>query len=166
FYIIKMDNIKFNEFLEIIKNARSEFTVCELCKVLATSSCIYCSGDREKKICIVEKESVIEKMENSGYRGRYFLIDIFENNYIENINNFDIKKLKKRIVEEKIEEVIFAFSYTPESKVLEDFICEGLKSMDVKISRIAVGIPFGAEIEYIDEKTLEEAFKNRKRLGF
>lgn len=165
YYLLRMPEYDFNNFISNIKKARMRFKICGLCGIFYTDRCIYCSADRDTKICIIEKESVIEKIEQSGYNGRYFLVTIDEGSFKENIDRVDIEKLIKRIVNEKIHEVIVALSITPEAKVLADYIVESIKKLGVKISTLATGIPFGAEIEYVDEGTIKEAFINRRQIG-
>ena len=75
-----------------------------------------------------------------------------------------IDSLKERVKKQKIEEVIVATSATVEGQTTAFYIEETLKNVDVKISKLAQGLPVGGEIENLDDGTLFSAFKNRTQL--
>ena len=75
-----------------------------------------------------------------------------------------IESLLKRIKEEKIDEVILATSATVEGQTTAFYIQNSLKDTNVKISKLAQGLPIGGEIENLDDGTLISAFKNRKKI--
>ena len=75
-----------------------------------------------------------------------------------------IDSLLKRIKEEKIDEVILATSATVEGQTTAFYIQNSLKDTEIKISKLAQGLPIGGEIENLDDGTLISAFKNRKKI--
>ena len=75
-----------------------------------------------------------------------------------------IESLLKRIKEEKIDEVILATSATVEGQTTAFYIQNSLKDTEIKISKLAQGLPIGGEIENLDDGTLISAFKNRKKI--
>ena len=76
-----------------------------------------------------------------------------------------INSLVERIKVNKIEEVILATSTTTEGQTTAFYIQDALKDFDIKITKLALGIPVGADIENLDDGSLIYAFKNRKNLG-
>ena len=75
-----------------------------------------------------------------------------------------IESLLKRIKEEKIDEVILATSATVEGQTTAFYIQNSLKDTEIKISKLAQGLPIGGELENLDDGTLISAFKNRKKI--
>ena len=76
-----------------------------------------------------------------------------------------ITSLVKRVKDQKIEEVIIATSATVEGQTTAYYIQESLNNIDVKVSKLAQGLPVGGEIENLDDGTLYSAFKNRSGLN-
>ena len=102
---------------------------------------------------------------NDVYKGKYFVVE----QLINPINGvfeeeLHLHKLKQMIIDQNISEVIISLGYTPEAEITTQFIKEYLKDVNIKISKPAQGIPIGADIEYIDNLTLQMAFKQRTLL--
>ena len=115
------------------------------------------------RICVVETIADQWSIQNSGVFQGYFHIlggTISQSNNI-NKNDLLIEALEKRVQEEKIEEVILATSATVEGQTTAFYIQDALKDINVKISKLAQGLPVGGEIENLDDGTLIYAFKNR-----
>ncbi|RLT61089.1 toprim domain protein [Wolbachia endosymbiont of Drosophila ananassae] len=74
----------------------------------------------------------------------------------------NLDTILKKVTESKIEEIIIAINPTLEGQVTAQYIIELLKNLDVKISRLACGIPMGGEIDYLDEGTLRIALTSRQ----
>ena len=75
-----------------------------------------------------------------------------------------VNSLVRRVKEEKIEEVIIATSATVEGQTTAFYIEDSLKNLDVKVTKLAQGLPVGGEIENLDDGTLFSAFKNRSNI--
>ena len=118
------------------------------------------------KICVVENISDQWAIESSSIFQGYFHIlgGTLSNNNNSNREDLLINSLIERINKDDIEEVILATSATVEGQTTAFYIQDSLKKTDVKVSKLAQGLPVGGEIENLDDGTLISAFKNRKKL--
>ena len=100
------------------------------------------------------------------YKGYYHVLDGLISSF-NGINPEELKldKLIKRIEKENYKEIIIAFKQCIEGEMTALYIKNILSDMNIKITRIASGIPMGADMEYIDSLTLERAFDNRKTIS-
>ena len=157
-----MVNSMANVFKNIIR--------CSKCGSLKSinSRCVNCEKKINKinKICIVETIADQWSIENSNVFSGYFHI-LGGNLSSTKINKkeFLIESLIERIKLLDIDEVIIATSVTIEGQTTAYYLQDSLKSLNVKISKLAQGIPIGGELENLDDGTLVSAFKNRKNLN-
>ncbi|QJB71483.1 toprim domain-containing protein [Mycoplasma sp. 1654_15] len=163
FYFLLNKDVEFLQNLSqrIIKLKQS-LQPCERCNFVSPNVvCSIClDTDRSSQIMLVESSSDVTKLENlKFYQGKYFVFD-YKKGVPEQHLNTRINQLKKIIKENT--ELIVAFSFNIEGLVLANFVTNHKMLKDVKISKLATGIPLGAQIEYVDELTLKEAIKNRK----
>ena len=148
---------------EVYKN----ISRCKTCGSLKSNTigCNNCENINQKfnKICVVENIADQWSLEASSvYQGYFHILGgtISSNNL--NKDELLINALVERVKKEKIEEVILATSATIEGQTTAFYIQDSLKEVDVKISKLAQGLPVGGEIETLDDGTLIYAFKNRK----
>ena len=144
---------------------------CKNCGTLKSNSlgCNNCESSNNKfnKICIVENISDQWTIENSNiYQGYYHILGgtVSSSNNGSSKQDLLIDSLINRIKKEKIDEVILATSATVEGQTTAFYIQNSLKDTNVKISKLAQGLPIGGEIENLDDGTLISAFKNRKKI--
>ena len=144
---------------------------CKNCGTLKSNSlgCNNCESSNNKfnKICIVENISDQWTIENSNiYQGYYHILGGTVSSSNNGLSKQDllIDSLINRIKKEKIDEVILATSATIEGQTTAFYIQNSLKDTNVKISKLAQGLPIGGEIENLDDGTLISAFKNRKKI--
>ena len=120
------------------------------------------------KICVVENLADQWTIQNSNiFQGYYHILGGTISSSSSNGSSKQdllIESLLKRIKEEKIDEVILATSATVEGQTTAFYIQDSLKNTNVKISKLAQGLPVGGEIETSDDGTLISAFKNRRDL--
>ncbi len=151
---------------EVFKNV----VRCKICGTLKsnTSPCDNCENKSKKfnKICVVENISDQWTIESSSIFQGYFHIlgGTLSNNNSQNKEDLLINSLVERIRRDNIDEVILATSATVEGQTTAFYIQDTLKNTNIKISRLAQGLPVGGEIENLDDGTLISAFKNRKKL--
>ncbi len=153
-------------FSESLNNIKTKIKRCTVCNnITEDETCEICQNkNRNKKIiCVVDEVKSVVLFEKLGsYNGLYHvltgLISPLEGINPEDIN---IKDLVKRIEKEKTEEIIIAVKPTIEGETTSLYISKILENKNVKVTRIAHGIPLGADIEYIDALTLEMALENR-----
>ena len=154
--------------VEIYKN----ISRCKICGTLKTKS-IECSynnckivGKKYDKICVVESIGDQWSIENSNiYKGYFHILGGTVSSAGQRKEDLLINSLVERVKRDKIEEVIIATSATVEGMTTAYYITDSLKGINVKISKLAQGLPVGGEIENLDDGTLYSAFKNRANLN-
>ena len=144
---------------------------CQSCGTLKSISlgCNNCENNNEKysKICVVEDIADQWSIENSNiYKGYFHILGGTIASVGQRKEDLLINSLVERVSKDKIEEVILATSATVEGQTTAYYIQNSLKKTNVKITKLAQGLPVGGEIESLDDGTLFSAFKNRSRLNF
>ena len=152
-----------NSMATVFKNVSR----CGKCGTLKSniSKCNNCESTQKKfnRICVVETIADQWSIQNSGVFQGYFHILGGTISLPNNINKKEllIDSLEQRVREDNIEEVILATSATVEGQTTAFYIQNALKDINVKVSKLAQGLPVGGEIENLDDGTLIYAFKNR-----
>ena len=156
-----------NSLADVFKNIQR----CNECGALSSSKshCSNCKIEKKKinKICVVETISDQWSIETSNVFNGYFHIlgGTISLNKSENKDSLLINSLVEKVRNNSIDEVILATSSTVEGQTTAFYIQDSLKDSNIKISRLAQGIPVGGEIENLDDGTLISAFKNRKEIN-
>ena len=143
---------------------------CNSCGALKSNSigCNNCENNKNKfnKICVVENIADQWSIENSSiYRGYFHILGGTISSSSHRKEDLLINSLVDRVKKEDIEEVIIATSATVEGQTTAYYIQDSLKEIDVKVSKLAQGLPVRGEIESLDDGTLFSAFKNRNGIG-
>ena len=155
-----------NCLVEVYKNVSR----CNSCGTLKSNSigCNNCEKVKKKynKICVVETIADQWSIENSNiYQGYFHILGgTLSSSNSQRKEDFLISSLVERAKKDSIEEVIIATSATVEGQTTAHYIKDSLKDTNVKISKLAQGLPVGGEIESLDDGTLFSAFKNRSRI--
>ncbi len=166
--VLKMINNREELIRPMAKNLAEVYKNISRCKncgsLKSTSSgCYNCDNiNKFNKICVVENIADQWSIEASSvYQGYFHILGgtISSNN--QNKEELLVDALVNRVKREKIEEVILATSATIEGQTTAFYIQDSFKGVDVKISKLAQGLPVGGEIESLDDGTLIYAFKNR-----
>lgn len=167
FSMLNLPTEKINEFINTITNIRDNVKKCETCGNLCEDNiCNICSNlSRNKKIIfVVEKAKDIYLFEKLGiYNGVYHVLEGLISP-IDGIHPEDLKinELKERIKNDNVEEIILALKPSIEGETTMQYLKKILSDFNVKISKIATGVPLGMDMEYIDTLTLELALEERK----
>ncbi len=141
---------------------------CKICGILKSNftPCDNCENIKNKysKICVVENIADQWTIESSSIFQGYFHIlgGTISNTNDQRKEDLLIDSLVQRVKKNNIDEVILATSATIEGQTTAYYIQDSLKNVNVKISKLAQGLPVGGEIENLDDGTLVSAFKNRK----
>ena len=149
---------------EIYKN----ISRCNICGALKSNlnGCNNCENNKNKynKICVVENIADQWSIETSSvYQGYFHILGgTISSSNNQKKEDLLINSLIERVNKENIEEVILATSATVEGQTTAFYIQDSLKNTNVKISKLAQGLPIGGEIENLDDGTLISAFKNRQ----
>ena len=154
-----------NTLAQVYKNV----VRCNSCGALKSNSnaCLNCENTKEKynKICVVEDIADQWSIENSNiFQGYFHILGGTISSVGQRKEDLLINSLVERVNRDKIEEVILATSATVEGQTTAYYIQDSLKNLDVKITKLAQGLPVGGEIESLDDGTLFSAFKNRSNL--
>ena len=155
-----------NSLSQVYKNVSR----CKICGTLKSNSegCTNCEVIHKNfnKICVVENIADQWSIENSSIFQGYFHIlgGTISSSNNQRKEDLLISSLVDRVKKDSIEEVIVATSATVEGQTTAYYILDSLKNTNVKVSRLAQGLPVGGEIESLDDGTLFSAFKNRKNI--
>lgn len=166
FATLELDDEIIEVFSNSIKNIKSKTKNCLICNNLSEEDqCTICSDEsRNKKIiCVVENTKNLVIFEKTGaFNGVYHVLGGLISP-LDGINPEDInlEKLFKRVEEEPIEEIILALKPSVEGETTTLYIQKKLQNKNVKVTKIAYGVPMGTDMEYIDAMTLEIALSNR-----
>jgi recombination protein RecR len=140
---------------------------CRLCRNFTELDvCEICSDTRRdaKTVCVVETPADVLAIEQSGsYRGLYFVL-MGHLSPIDGIGPSEIglDLFHRRVVDEKIQEVILATNPTVEGEATAYYLTDMLQADGIRVSRIAHGVPLGGELEYVDGSTLAHALAGRR----
>jgi recombination protein RecR len=167
---LEMDDEVIELFSESIKNLKKRIRRCSICNGLSESEvCDICKDQSRNQsiVCVVEEPKNIISFEKVGtYKGVYHVLDglISPLDGI-NPNDININSLINRIEKDKLKEVIIAVKPSIEGETTALYILKKLEGLDVIVSKIAHGIPLGADMEYIDSLTLEMALEDRRKIS-
>ena len=169
FHIISESDEEINSFIQSILNARSGIHRCSVCCNFTDDDvCPICSSkERDRSvICVVEDPRDVMAFERTHeYNGLYHVL----HGVISPMNDISpedicIKELIARLGDGTVKEVIMAANPTVEGEATSMYISKLIKPFGISVSRLAYGIPVGADLEYADEFTLIRAMEGRKIL--
>jgi len=167
-YLLKQDEQQVRKLAQALIDLKTSIKRCSICyNITDEDPCPICKSQKRNNgtICVVEDVRDVYAIEKtSEFHGRYHVLGGVISP-LENIgpNDIRVKELVTRIQsnDEGIQEIILALNPDAEGEATAYYIHKLLNSFDVKITRIAHGIPMGTELEYIDEATLTRAFNGR-----
>lgn len=152
-----------------IRDAKEKIRTCSVChNITDNDPCIYCTGANRNKrcICVVEEAHNIMAIEKTRtYNGMYHVLGgSLSPLQGRGPEQLFIKSLIERLKGGGVEEIIVATNPTAEGEATAVYLSKLLKPLGVKVSRIGVGIPVGADLEYADEVTMLKAMEGRREL--
>ncbi len=169
FHMLDMTDEEITEFTTSITNAKKKLKYCSTCfNISDTDPCPICSNPKrdQSTICVVEDVRDIMAMERTHeYKGVYHVLHgtISPMNGI-GPDEIKIKELLNRIRDNDIKEVIIATNPRVEGEATSIYISKLIKAFNIKVTRIAHGIPVGGDLEYTDEITLMKAMEGRREI--
>ena len=167
FSVIDLDEDTAREFADAIVEAKTRIHECAICGNLTDKElCAVCDDETrdQRTICVVEDVKSLLAIEKiRGYKGVYHVLG----GTISPINGITPDKIRltellARINKNGADEVIVATNPTPDGEVTAMYISKYLKPFEIKVTRLAYGIPVGSELEYADEVTLGRALDGRQ----
>lgn len=169
FYILKNSPENVTSLTKAIMEAKEKVKYCSICgNITDQEVCEICqSVNRDKSIiCVVERVKDLIAIERTGeYKGLYHVLEgvISPLDGIEP-GNLKIDSLMKRLKNEKINEVILANNPNIEGEVTATYITKLIEPLNIKVTRIAYGVPIGGSLEFADEVTLIQALLGRQKI--
>ena len=169
FHMLDMNDEEIKEFTKSITDAKQKLKYCSTCfNISDTDPCPICSDTKRDSstICVVEDVRDMMAMERTNeYRGVYHVLHatISPMNGI-GPDEIKIKELINRLRDDKVKEVIIATNPRVEGEATAVYLSKLIKAFNVKVTRIAHGIPVGGDLEYTDEITLMKAMEGRREI--
>lgn len=169
FYVLNMPEDKLKKFADTLLNSQKLIHRCSVCCDLTDREiCSVCSDTKRDPslICVVENPKDVTAIERTHeYRGTYHVLHgaISPMNGI-GPDDITIKELLKRLGDENVSEIIMATNPTVEGEATAMYISRLIKPFNIKVSRLAYGVPVGADLEYADEVTLAKAIEGRQTM--
>jgi recombination protein RecR len=169
FHILKNPREEAERLCDAIRGVKERVTYCSVCNnITDTDPCVFCTNPARDQhvICVVEEPqnvSVVEK--TGGFKGAYHvLMGVLSPLHGIGPDDLKIKGLLNRVADGRAEEVILATSPTVEGEATALYLARLLKPLGVRVTRIAMGIPVGSDIEYADEITMTRAMEGRREV--
>ena len=170
FHVLKNPREDADRLCEAIRNVKERVTYCSVCNnITDTDPCVYCTGPTRdgRVICVVEEPqnvTVVEKTQ--GFKGLYHVL-MGALSPLQGVGPDDIKikGLLSRVAGGTVEEVILATNPTVEGEATALYLARLLKPLGVRVTRIAMGIPVGSDLEYADELTMGKAMEGRREVS-
>ncbi len=167
--ILNMDNDDVKEFSNALLNIKEKVHPCPICGLnTEEDKCEICKDktrDHKTVIVLAYAKDVYSFEKLNSYNGVYHVL----NGQISaikgiGINDLNVDSLFKRILEEKIEEVIIATDPTIEGETTALYLAKLLEKKNVVVTRLAYGLPMGGQIDYVDSLTISKALEGRKKI--
>ena len=167
FSVLDMDKSDAYDFAQAILDAKTEIGLCQKCQNLSSEEiCPICASDARDHsvVCVVEDyQAVIAFEKVKEFKGVYHVLHgtISPMRSI-GPDQLKIKELLARINNDDIKEIIVATNYTVEGEATAMYLSKILKPLEIKVTRLANGLPVGSDLEYADEVTLYRAMEGRR----
>lgn len=169
FHVLRNDRERAEMLSRAILDVKDKLGLCEVCNNIADGPrCGYCTDEAREQgvVCVVEEPNTIVGIEvTRQYHGQYYVLH-GALSPLKGIGpeQLRIKGLLTRIGEGKIGEVILATNPTVEGEATAVYLSKLLKPLGVKVTRIAMGIPVGSDLEFADEVTMWKAMEGRREM--
>lgn len=167
FQLLQNDRASARQLAAALQNAVDKVRHCECCHTFTEAQlCDTCQdGARDRsQLCVIETPADQSAIERTGtYRGLYFVL-MGKLSSLDGIGPHDIglAKLKHRVADGRVAEVILATNFTAEGEATAHVISEMIRRPDLKVTRLARGVPAGSELEYVDLGTIAHALVDRR----
>lgn len=169
FHVLALPEGEAEAFAETILLARRSVHTCPICQNLTDAeTCAVCADDRRDKgvICVVAEARDVASLERSReYRGVYHVLHgvLSPMNHI-GPDDIRIAELVKRVADGEVREVIMATNPDTEGDATALYVARLLKPFEVRVTRLAYGIPVGSNLEFTDDATLVRALEGRREI--
>ncbi|MCR4410476.1 MAG: recombination mediator RecR [Candidatus Saccharicenans sp.] len=169
FYLLGLPSEEAAELVRAIVEVKNKIFYCSVCNnITDVDPCLLCTDPRrsDEQLCVVEEPFNVASIEKTGiFSGRYHVL-LGSLSPIKGIgpDELRLEKLVSRLRSGKYREVIIATNPTVEGEATASLICQVLREMPVKITRLAMGLPVGADLDFADQLTIKKALEGRTEL--
>ncbi|HEX5733865.1 MAG TPA: recombination mediator RecR [Blastocatellia bacterium] len=169
FYLLRADREETERLIEAIHEVKERIILCSVCNNFTdVDPCRFCSSpSRDKRILLVVEEpfNLVTIEKTREYKGLYHVLH-GALSPIRGIgpDELKIKNLLERLRAGEVEEIILATNPNTEGEATANYISKLLKPLGIRITRIAMGVPVGSDLEYADEVTMHKALANRHEI--
>ena len=169
FHVLKTPREEVDRLADAMREVKDRITYCSTCSnITDIDPCFYCtSGDRDPRIiCVVEEPENVTGIEKThGFKGLYHvLMGALSPLHGVGPDDLKIKGLLTRVAAGGVEEVILATNPNVEGEATAIYLAKLLKPLGVRVTRIAMGVPVGSDLEYADEITMGKAMDGRREV--
>lgn len=167
FHLLQRDRPAASALAAALQHAVQVVCHCSQCHTLAESEVCATCADPERDagvLCVVETPADQSALERTGtYRGRYFVL-MGKLSPLDGVGPGEIglSLLRERCTQSGLREVILATNFTAEGEATAHVVAQMLKTQDLRVSRLARGVPVGSELEYVDLGTIAHALADRR----
>jgi recombination protein RecR len=168
FHILKTPREETERLVDAVRDVKERVTYCSICSNITDSDpCVFCSSaDRDRHvICVVEEPQNVSAIEKTGdFKGLYHVL-MGSISPLQGVGPDDlkIKSLLSRL-SNGVAEVILATNPTVEGETTALYLTRLLKPLGVRVTRIAMGVPVGSDLEYADQVTMQKALEGRREV--
>lgn len=169
FYLLQAPDVESQRLVDAINEVKEKVRFCEVCgNVCESSPCTICSDPRRdhSTICVVEEPKDVMSIERTReYRGLYQVLG-GAINPMANVgpSDLNIAQLLNRLHDGEVKEIIVALNPNIEGEATTTYLSRLLAPLDIKMTRLASGLPVGGDLEYADEITLSRALEGRREV--
>ncbi len=169
FHLLRQPRSNAEALIDAIRNVKEQITYCSVCNnVTDTDPCYYCTHDSRDRtvICVVEDPNNVSAVERTKeFNGMYHVL-MGALSPLQGIGPDDlrIRSLLDRVNDGQVQEVIIATNPNVEGETTAIYLARLLKPLGPRVTRIAMGLPVGSDIEYADDVTLHKAIEGRREL--
>lgn len=169
FHFLRQPRAEVDALMEAVSDVKEQITYCSVCSnITDTDPCYYCTHPSrdQQLICVVEDPHNVSVVEKTGqFRGTYHVL-MGALSPLQGIGPDDlkIKSLLTRIQPADVREVIIATNPNVEGEATAIYLAKLLKPLGVSVTRIAMGLPVGSDLEFADEVTMHKALEGRREI--
>ena len=167
FHILKHPRDNVEQLCNALREVKDQITYCSICtNITDVEPCRFCTDPERNKrlICVVEEPHNVSSVEKTrDFNGTYHVL-MGALSPLQGIGPDDlkVKELLARVGDHQVDEVILATNPNVEGEATAIYLAKLLKSLDVRVTRIAMGVPVGSDLEYADEVTMHKALEGRR----
>ena len=169
FHLLRADRLETDRLIAAINEVKERIILCSVCNnITDVDPCRYCtSPGRDKGMILVVEEpfNIVAFEKTREYKGLYHVL----HGALSPIrgmgpDDLKIKNLLERLRSHEVREIILATNPNTEGEATANYLSKLLRPLEVRITRIAMGIPVGSDLEYADEVTMHKALANRHEM--